>query len=64
MLEWLAKTEPLWLLCILTLETYLSYRIWSMAKVEFEYDKEWNERKAARRKKQMNFDQLTQGEGK
>lgn len=49
-LELLTKWEPVWLFLLLALELWFSIAIWRMAKIEFEYDKEWNERKAARRK--------------
>ena len=64
MLELLSKYEPLWLLAVLCAELWYSIQIYKMARIEFEYDKEWNERKAARRKRQFNFEQLTTGEGK
>lgn len=60
----LSKWEPLWLLVVLVAELIYSIRIHRMAKIEFEYDKEWNERKAARRKKHIQFDELNQGEGR
>jgi hypothetical protein len=52
------------LLIVLVAELIYSIRIYQMAKIEFEYDREWNERKAARRKRQMQFDNLTVGEGR
>ncbi len=64
MLEWLTKWEPVWLLGILSLETLVSLLIYRMSKIEFDYDKEWNERKAARRKKHLQFEYLTDGESK
>lgn len=64
MLEFLSRYEPLWLLVVLVAELWYSIQIHNMAKIEFEYDKEWNERKAARRKRQLNFESLTSGEGK
>ena len=64
LLHFIEVWEPLWLLVILTAELVYSILIWKMAKVEFEYDKDWNERKAARRKRQFNFEDLTKGEGK
>lgn len=63
-LELLAKYEPVWLLLILTVETVFSFLIWRMARIEFWYDKEWNERKAARKKRHLQFEDLNQGEGK
>jgi hypothetical protein len=63
-LKWLEHWEPLWLLIVLVAELIYSIRIYQMAKIEFEYDREWNERKAARRKRQMQFDNLTVGEGR
>jgi len=64
LLEILTKWEPLWLFVLLTAELVFSILIWRMARIEFWYDKEWNERKAARRKRQFNFENLTDGEGK
>lgn len=71
MLNWIPRSEPYWLFWILSAEllmaiigTIFSVLIWRMAKIEFEYDKEWNERKAARRKRAMQFEHLTEGEGK
>lgn len=64
LLEWLEKWEPLWLLIVLLAELIYSIKLHRMAKIEFEYDKEWNERKAARRKRHLNFENLTEGEGK
>ena len=51
--NFLTKYEPEWLFILLSAELVFSILIWKMARIEFEYDKEWNERKAARRKKQM-----------
>ncbi len=64
MLEFLTRWEPLWLIVVLIAELVYSVRLHHMAKIEFEYDKEWNERKAARRKKHVQFDDLNVGEGK
>lgn len=64
MLHLLETYEPLWLLVVLIAELVYSIRIHTMAKIEYEYDREWNERKAARRKKHIQFDELNQGEGK
>lgn len=64
LLEVLTRTEPLWLLIVLVAELIYSIRIHTMAKIEYEYDREWNERKAARRKKHLQFDDLNVGEGK
>lgn len=50
-LAFLEHTEPLWLFILLSGEMWLSYQIWKMAKIEFQYDKEWNERVAARRQR-------------
>lgn len=61
---WLEHWEPLWLFIVLNLELGFSVLIWRMARMEYWYDKEWNERKAARRKRQLQFDSLTQGEGR
>lgn len=49
-LDFLTKWEPVWLLIVLVAELIYSIRIYTMARIEFDYDKEWNERKAARRK--------------
>lgn len=62
--KWLEHWEPLWLMLILSAELIFSVLIWRMARIEFWYDKEWNERKAARRKRQHSFESLNQGEGK
>lgn len=63
-LHFLSKYEPIWLPILLTAELFYSIRLHTMAKIEFEYDKDWNERKAARRKKHLVFEELNQGEGK
>lgn len=62
--EFLSKYESIWLFLILSIETVFSFLIWRMARIEFDYDKEWNERKAARRKRHLQFEELNQGEGK
>lgn len=60
----LSKWEATWLFLVLVGETVFSILIWRMSKIEFDYDKEWNERKAARRKRQFQFEDLNQGEHK
>ncbi len=49
----LSEWEPLWLFGALFGEFLVSILIWRMARIEFDYDREWNERKAARRKKRI-----------
>lgn len=51
MLDFLLKYEPIWLFILLLAEMVVSLLIYRMARIEFEYDREWNERKAARRKR-------------
>lgn len=64
MLASLQHWEPLWLLIILTIEMAAGlYSAWIL-RVEYHYDKEWNERKAARRRRHLDFESLTAGEGK
>lgn len=53
MLQFLTVWEPLWLFILLAAEMVVSLLIYRMARIEFEYDREWNERKAARRKRQV-----------
>lgn len=62
--KWFSLWEPLWLFVVLAIETVFSVLVWRMARIEYEYDKEWNERKAARRKKKFEFESLTDGESK
>lgn len=65
---WLAHWEPTWLFCFIAFESLVGvpvniYMAYILTK-EYWYDKEWNERRAARRKKQAQFDSLTAGEGR
>lgn len=62
--SFLGKWEPVWLFAVLVLESIFSILIWRMARIEYQYDKEWNERKAARRKRALQFENLTTGESK
>ena len=53
MLKLLTDTEPAWLLIVLVAELIFSVLIWRMARIEFEYDKQYNikmEAREARRK--------------
>lgn len=60
----LGKWEPIWLLVILAIEMVAGvYSAWILT-VEYNYDREWNERRRERRKKKMEFEHLTTGEGK
>jgi hypothetical protein len=62
--KWFGQWEPLWLFLVLLIETIFSVLVWRMARMEYWYDKEWNERKAARRKRKFEFESLTDGESK
>ena len=48
MISFLTHWEPLWLLIVLVAEFIFTFLSWRMLKIEFEYDKKWNERQEAR----------------
>lgn len=67
--EWLEHWEPLWLFLVLTYEALIGTATFVILIIEYWYDKQFNEnikeaRKERRRKKLLEFDNLTDGESK
>lgn len=61
--SFLARWEPLWLFLLIGFEGLVAlYSAWILT-VEFNYDKEWNERKAARRKRIIQAEIKVSNEG-
>lgn len=66
---WLAHWEPLWLFLVLVYEALIGTATFVILIMEYWYDKEFNEnikaaRKERRRKKYLEFENLTEGESK
>lgn len=66
MLEWLSKTEPLWLFIILAIEMFMGVYTAVILTIEFNYDKMWNEqlKEAKKRRKKLDYEEMCQGEHK
>jgi hypothetical protein len=64
LIAWLGRTEPLWLFVVLMIEMVAGIYSAVILTIEYKYDRDWNERLRARRKKKMDFEELTQGEHK
>lgn len=62
--KWLEHWEPLWLFLLIGAEMLIGAASLYVLVREYIYDKEWNERKAARRKRHLQFEHLNDGEGK
>ncbi len=62
--NFLAKYEALWLFVLIGLELVCGVVTVAILILEYNYDRMWNERKAARRKRHLNFTDLNIGEGK
>lgn len=64
----LGKWEPLWLIAILSLEATVGIATFVILIIEYWYDKEFNENIKAsrkeRRRKQYEFENLTEGESR